>query len=198
MSIKKICGGSIGTNSYVVDDLIFDYIPETLSYIKQNNIQPKALCITHVHFDHIEELREFLDIFPTVEVYASSEAKKNINNVEYTLASTDFIDTQRITAVSDRTQLTLSDHKILAVKTPGHSADSMSWFVEDLHCIFCGDLVFYRSIGRTDFPGGDLSELINSVEKLFNLAENGDTVLYPGHGASTTVDEEKQFNPYLR
>lgn len=197
MSIKKICGGSIGTNSYIVDELIFDYIPQTLSYIKKNNIQPKALFITHVHFDHIEGLKEFLDNFPTVEVYASCEAKKNINNIEYTLMRTDFIDTQRIVAISDRTQLTLNEHKILAVKTPGHSADSMSWFAEDLHCIFCGDLIFYHSIGRTDFPGGDLSELMRSAETLFNLAENGETVLYPGHGASTTVNEEKHFNPYL-
>lgn len=197
MSIKQICGGSIGTNSYIVDGLIFDYIPETLSYIKKNSIQPKALFITHVHFDHIEGLKKFLDNFPTVEVYASCEAKKNINNIEYTLMRTDFIDTQRITAVSDRTQLILNEHKILAVKTPGHSADSMSWFAEDLHCIFCGDLIFYHSIGRTDFPGGDLSELMRSAETLFNLAENGETVLYPGHGASTTVNEEKHFNPYL-
>ena len=80
MSIKTICGGSIGTNSYIVDDLIFDYIPETFSYIKKNNIQPKALFITHVHFDHIEGLGEFLKEFPDIAVYASAEAKKNINN----------------------------------------------------------------------------------------------------------------------
>lgn len=197
MSINIICGGSIGTNSYIVDELIFDYTPETLSYIKKNNIQPKALFITHVHFDHFEGLKGFLEAFPNVAVYASAEAKKNINNAEYTLMCTDFIDSQRITAVSDRTELTLNGHKISAVKTPGHSADSMSWFVDDLNCVFCGDLIFYHSIGRTDFPGGDLSELMNSAEKLFSLAKGDETILYPGHGASTTVGEEKNFNPYL-
>ena len=65
--------------------MIFDYIPETFSYIKKNNIQPKALFITHVHFDHIEGLGEFLKEFPDIAVYASAEAKKNINNPEYTL-----------------------------------------------------------------------------------------------------------------
>lgn len=197
MSIKTICGGSIGTNSYIVDDLIFDYIPETFSYIKKNNIQPKALFITHVHFDHIEGLGEFLKEFPDIAVYASAEAKKNINNPEYTLMYGDNIDTLRITAVADRTQSELGEHKITAIKTPGHSIDSVSWFVEDLCCVFCGDLVFYHSIGRTDFVGGDLAELGRSVEKLFTLVSNDEIILYPGHGASTTVGEEKRFNPYL-
>lgn len=197
MKIKTICGGSIGTNSYIVDGLIFDYIPETLSYIKQNNICPKALFITHIHFDHIEGLGDFLKEFPDVPVYASAEAKKNINNPEYTLMFGDNIDIQRITTVADRTQLEFGEHKITAVKTPGHSVDSVSWFAENLHSVFCGDLVFYHSIGRTDFTGGDLAELGRSVEKLFALVLDDDIVLYPGHGASTTVGEEKRFNPYL-
>ena len=197
MNIKTICGGSIGTNSYIADGLIFDYIPETLSYIKQNNIQPKALFITHIHFDHIEGLQDFINAFPDVPVYASAEAKKNINNPEYTLMYGDNIDVQRITAVSDRTQLDIDNHKIIAVKTPGHSVDSVSWFAEDLQCVFCGDLVFYRSIGRTDFIGGDLARLSQSVETLFSLVADDKTVLYPGHGPSTTVGEEKRFNPYL-
>lgn len=66
-----------------------------------------------------------------------------------------------------------------------------------MQCVFCGDLVFYHSIGRTDFTGGDLSELMCSVEKLFNYVNNDEIVLYPGHGPSTTVGEEKRFNPYL-
>ena len=197
MNIKTICGGSIGTNSYIADGLIFDYTPEVLAYIKQNNIEPKALFITHIHFDHIEGLKEFMDNFPAVPVYASAEAKKNINNPEYTLMYGDNIDVQRITSLSDRTELTLAEHKIIAVKTPGHSVDSVSWFAEDLQCVFCGDLVFYHSIGRTDFTGGDLSELMCSVEKLFNYVNNDEIVLYPGHGPSTTVGEEKRFNPYL-
>ena len=197
MNIKTICGGSIGTNSYIVDGLIFDYTPETLSYIKQNNIQPKALFITHIHFDHIEGLQDFINVFPEVPVYASMEAKKNINNPGFTLMFTDNIDTQCITNVSDRTQLDIGGHKITAVKTPGHSVDSVSWFIEDLQCVFCGDLVFYHSIGRTDFLGGDLAQLSQSVESLFSLVADDETVLYPGHGASTTVGEEKRFNPYL-
>jgi glyoxylase-like metal-dependent hydrolase (beta-lactamase superfamily II) len=66
-----------------------------------------------------------------------------------------------------------------------------------LQCVFCGDLVFYRSIGRTDFIGGDLARLSQSVETLFSLVADDKTVLYPGHGPSTTVGEEKRFNPYL-
>ena len=80
--------------------------------------------------------------------------------------------------------------------TPGHSAGSLSFYFPQAEAVFVGDLLFYRSIGRTDFTGGDYEALINSVTTaIFTLP--GATQVYPGHGPATTVAAEKQHKPYF-
>ena len=85
--------------------------------------------------------------------------------------------------------------RILA--TPGHTPGSLSLYFPESQALFSGDLIFYRSIGRTDFPGGDLSQLTESVkEKVFTLSD--ETVIYSGHGPVTTVGEERNHNPFFQ
>ncbi|MEW5775092.1 MAG: MBL fold metallo-hydrolase [Thermodesulfobacteriota bacterium] len=80
--------------------------------------------------------------------------------------------------------------------TPGHSPGSLTLYFPDAGAAFVGDLVFARSIGRTDFPGGDTDTLLASVrERIFTLP--GDTKLYPGHGPATTVAAESAHNPFF-
>ncbi len=81
-----------------------------------------------------------------------------------------------------------------AIATPGHSPGSITYFTAG--GLFCGDLLFHGSIGRTDLPGGSFDELAGSVKKLI-LAYPPDTVVYPGHGNTTTLAEEKEKNPFL-
>jgi glyoxylase-like metal-dependent hydrolase (beta-lactamase superfamily II) len=87
------------------------------------------------------------------------------------------------------------DCKVLA--TPGHTRGSVSFYFPEAGAVFTGDLIFKRSIGRTDFPGGDMGTLTSSVrEKIFALPP--DTVIYSGHGPETTVGEEANHNPFFR
>ena len=87
-----------------------------------------------------------------------------------------------------------SKYNIKALKTPGHSLDSMSYKVGD-H-IFSGDTLFNLSIGRSDFPGGNYNILINSIkDKLFIYDDQ--TKVHPGHGESTSIGFEKNNNPFL-
>ncbi len=80
--------------------------------------------------------------------------------------------------------------------TPGHSRGSLTFYFPEIKTAFVGDLIFYRSIGRTDFPGGDMDVLKRSVtEHIFSLPD--ETVLLSGHGPETTVGEEKNHNPFL-
>jgi hydroxyacylglutathione hydrolase len=80
--------------------------------------------------------------------------------------------------------------------TPGHSPGSLSLYFPDAGAVFVGDLLFLRSIGRTDFPGGDLDALMASVrERIFTLP--GETTVYSGHGPSTTVAAEMAHNPFF-
>ena len=86
-----------------------------------------------------------------------------------------------------------------AIELPGHSRGHIAYVLqtEDVPIVFCGDVVFSGSIGRTDFPDGNIETLISSInDKLFALPDA--TILYPGHGESTTIGNEKQSNPFLQ
>ncbi len=82
------------------------------------------------------------------------------------------------------------------LETPGHTPGSLTLYFPDAQAAFVGDLLFYRSIGRTDFPGGNSDELLRSVrERIFTLP--GETVVYSGHGPKTTVSDEMHHNPFF-
>ena len=90
--------------------------------------------------------------------------------------------------------LKLGSTKINVIHTPGHTLGGVCYMVEDV--IFTGDTIFEGSIGRTDFPGGSWSVLKESLKILKEI--NGDYILYPGHGGSTTLNNERLYNPYMR
>ena len=82
-----------------------------------------------------------------------------------------------------------------SIPTPGHKEDAVCFYVPSEGVLFSGDTLFQESIGRTDLPGGDMSELIRSLQKLKALPP--ETVVYPGHGYPTTIGHEIEYNPYL-
>ena len=94
--------------------------------------------------------------------------------------------------LSDGDEIKFGSESLKVMHTPGHTTGSVT-LIGGKHA-FCGDTVFYESIGRTDFPGGDFSAILDSLKKILELP--GDTVLYPGHGENTTVEHEKQHNPF--
>lgn len=86
-------------------------------------------------------------------------------------------------------------HSFRIIPTPGHTEDSVCYYFEDDKTLFTGDTLFQQSVGRTDLLGGDTEKLMRSLELLKQLPD--DTAVYPGHGYSTTIGQEKQYNPYL-
>ena len=98
--------------------------------------------------------------------------------------------------IADGELLKLGDETIKTLLVPGHSPGSIAYYCPSDGIVFTGDALFHGSIGRTDLPGGNHQQLIHSiVNKLLTLPD--DTVVYPGHGPSTTIGYEKQMNPYL-
>jgi len=92
--------------------------------------------------------------------------------------------------------LTLGRSRLRVMHTPGHSPGSISLYCADEKLIFVGDVLFQRGIGRTDLPGGSWMTLMDSIkDKLLVLPD--DTVVYPGHGPSTTIGAERRGNPFL-
>ena len=91
----------------------------------------------------------------------------------------------------------LGDEKIEVLHTPGHSRGGVVYYVPESGYALVGDTIFERSIGRTDLGGGDYDTLIDSIRKKV-LTLPDETVLHPGHGASTVVEDERKCNPFLR
>jgi glyoxylase-like metal-dependent hydrolase (beta-lactamase superfamily II) len=95
---------------------------------------------------------------------------------------------------ADNQIITIADLKIKVIHAPGHTPGSVCFLIENN--LFCGDTLFEASIGRTDLPGGDFATLIASIKtKLFLLPD--ETIVYAGHGPSTTIGNEKRYNPFL-
>ena len=99
-------------------------------------------------------------------------------------------------ALHDNDMLMLADEEIKVLAVPGHSAGSVAFYLPTSGVVFAGDTLFNQGIGRTDLPGGNYRKIVQSIkEKLYTLP--GETVVLPGHGGSTTIDDERNYNPYI-
>ena len=86
--------------------------------------------------------------------------------------------------------------QLLVFHTPGHTPGSVSFYNAEDKVLFSGDTLFFESVGRWDLPGGDYLDLMSSVKRLAQLPS--ETVVYPGHGETTTIEHEIQYNPFLK
>lgn len=143
-----------------------------LDYLQEQQLTPVAILITHYHPDHICGLECMRTHFP------------NLSIIDW--------NTQ---AMQPDGRFELSTFRFQRISTPGHKEDAVCFYFADEQIIFTGDTLFQESIGRTDLPGGDMTALMHSLNRLKELPE--DTHVYPGHGYQTTILHEKQYNPYL-
>lgn len=156
-------------------------------------IKVTALLLTHAHFDHSGNARALQK--DGVKVYISSlDAPKLKNGLN--LAS-DFGRTfESLDAdfcFEDGEELCIEDINLKVIATPGHTDGSVTFMVGDM--LFTGDTLFLQSVGRTDFPTGNKTQLINSVKRLFAL--EGDYKVYPGHEDFTTLSHERKHNTFI-
>jgi hydroxyacylglutathione hydrolase len=209
LNLTSIVGGSIGTNCYAIEEnnkiILFDFVPEVELFLKNKNYSIDKIFLTHIHFDHVELLFDFQKRH-NFELILSDFAYKNINNTSYNLlemlpdvhiSQICDIDLNNAKIVKDDDEIIWENNKIIALESPGHSKDSMVYIFPEKEIAITGDLIFYKSVGRTDFKGSSYNDLMNSIKKLFNKIGD-DFILYPGHGPKTTVKNEKQNNPFLR
>jgi hydroxyacylglutathione hydrolase len=198
--------GPLQTNTYLVvneetkQGIIIDagMYPEELIK-KASNYKIEGILLTHAHFDHmggVEEIRKAVQ----APVYIHPAEQSFIQNPALNLSANWSFNGEGIKGqpaekeYKDGDMLELAGMKITVLETPGHTPGSVS-LVIGKH-VFTGDALFQGSIGRTDFPGGSFSQLRKSIfDKLFTLPD--DTVVYPGHGLTTTIGIEKRENPFL-
>lgn len=198
MEIKTFVQGALQTNSYLLIENNYGIFvdpqgdPNTfLDYLSENDINPIAILLTHGHFDHIgavEYLRESLNI----PVYASIKEKDLLANPSLNLSPmmNQYIKVENCEWINTST-LDIEPFKLTVLNTPGHTSGSVCYLTEDI--IISGDTLFKNSYGRFDFPTGNLAQLKESLQKLFQL--EGNYTVYPGHGEPTNLEHERKFNP---
>lgn len=170
-----------------------------LQFITDNGLKPEKLINTHCHLDHVfgnkwvhKEFKLELHLHLLEEkvlAFAPTSGQMWGLNFENYSGPLHFI--------NDGDIIELGDDKLEVILAPGHSPGSICFYNAAQNFIIGGDVLFYESIGRTDLPGGDHETLLKSIrERLFVLPD--ETVVYSGHGPSTTIGHEKKHNPFLQ
>ena len=187
--------GAYQTNCYIIHDdsshhcCIIDpgYEADTiLDKIEELGLTVEAILLTHGHFDHVGAVRDIVAETGCKVYLCEADLAMPTQLTAGPLYYTDLY--------GEGDVLKLAGLSFKVLHTPGHTPGSVCLQCED--SIFSGDTLFWGSCGRTDLPGGSWSTIQKSLKRLAALEE--DYQVYPGHGGSTTLRDEKRYNPYMR
>lgn len=166
-------------------------------FIREHELQPTAILLTHGHFDHIMAVDAVRAEYQ-IPVYAAAAEQETLAHSDYNMSMMVGVAALSVEAdhwLEDGDEIELLGQTVRCLLTPGHTVGGMCYYFPEAGILFSGDTLFQESVGRTDFPGGSMSELIRSIrEKLFVLPEA--VQVYPGHGLKTSIQNEKMFNPF--
>ena len=193
----SILGDEASREGIVIDP--GDDIDRILLILAKHKLRVTAIVITHAHIDHIGGAHK-LKAATGAPVYMNDNDAPLYDALEMQ-AEWLGIPTPGRTEIDSQLRegdlLRLGATELHVLDTPGHTQGSVSVWIPSENKLLAGDTLFRDSIGRTDLPGGDGRKILQSIQgKLMTLPE--DTVVIPGHGASTTIGREKRFNPFLR
>jgi hydroxyacylglutathione hydrolase len=210
MEVFRLVFSPIEVNTYILSDgsgqcAVVDCgcydrseFDKLVGFIESKNLTPVLLINTHCHLDHIFGNGMFLEKYK-LGTYCHKDEEMNRKDSIY-IASVfgmkmeDPPEPQGL--IEEGSIVKFGNSELKALFVPGHSSGSLAFYSEKDKIVFTGDALFAGSIGRTDLKGGDYDTLIRNIrEKLFTLPP--DTVVYPGHGEPTTIDNEMRTNPYF-
>lgn len=198
MLIKSFPLGQLETNCYIVTDedtlecAVIDPGDESntvLDYIEDNRLKCRYIFLTHGHFDHTMAVGAVAEGTGATVCINEKDAHADIPSAPFR-----FTPPEGSVFYNEGDVFEVGSLKFQVIETPGHTPGGVTLLCED--ALFTGDTLFRDSCGRTDFPGGDMNELLASLRKLCALP--GDYEVYPGHMDSSTLDRERRFNYYVQ
>lgn len=202
LNVKCAVFGSLENNCYLITDeksglsALVDCTEDSAKmrdFIGSAKLQ--YILLTHGHYDHITGVKGISEL-TGAKVVISNEDAPMLSSTRLSLAAFcgGFHEScQADIMVSDGWEILLGESVIKVISTPGHTKGGVCYLCDDK--LFTGDTLFFCSCGRTDFPGGSVPEMLESLKKLSVL--EGDYNVYPGHDRQSTLDFERKNNPYL-
>lgn len=171
---------------------------ELMKAAEEAGVNLRAVLLTHGHLDHFRAAGKIRDTLG-IPVYAQSEELPLLQDGDRNLTTRFLrrsVTLEDVLPLSDNRELEIAGIRLRVLHTPGHTVGGCCYYLWEEGVLFSGDTLFYRSVGTTDFPGGDSRILAESIRsRIYPLPP--ETVVYPGHGESTTVGEEKSENPFV-
>ena len=210
LQIKSFVFSPIQENTYILynefkECIIIDpgcYFDEEKDLLKtfvgENKLKPVLLANTHCHLDHVfgnKYVEETYNL--TLHLHEKEQqvlAFAPASGLMYNMPFDNYQGGFKFLKEGDK--VLLGEDELQVIEAPGHSPGSICFYCAAQNFVIGGDVLFQGSIGRTDLPGGNHQTLLYSIrQKLFVLPD--ETVVYSGHGETTSIGEEKKFNPYL-
>ncbi len=216
--VITIPSGPLQTNCYLYssdDEHLFiidpaDDAKQIIGKVSETGLTPTAIILTHTHFDHILAVGKVVKNYLGIPVYCHREEVDHLGESGRVLQLHELRDLvpQLLSYARESLEMLpeasealnhkdlVKDSTLRVLHTPGHTPGSICLYDVEQNILFSGDTLFRDSIGRSDFAGGDHETLISHIKgRLLDLP--GETIVYPGHGDSTTIGYEKTHNPYL-
>lgn len=217
MLIQKIHVGPLKVCCYIVigevssDAMIIDPGADgetIINFIRERRLTPKIIALTHGHGDHIGANAALKKAFPDIQICVHEDDQdmlpypaKNLSILAAFFGIATVRSPMADRLLKDGDTITLDAYTFEIIHTPGHTPGGVCFYSKNQKngqppVLFSGDTLFKEGIGRTDFPGCSQEKLVRAIkERLFVLDEK--TIVYPGHGPSTTIAEEKRNNPFV-
>jgi len=172
---------------------------ELVLFIEKNNLRPVKLLNTHCHVDHVLGNHFIASTYQLVPAFHEGEIPVLVEVQNYAPQMGFRYDVSPIPLefLDDNSIVRLGEYELFCILAPGHSPAHLCFYSSQFNFLIGGDVLFRNSIGRTDLPGGNHAQLLNSIKSRIYSLPN-ETVVYPGHGPTTTIGYEKENNPFIR
>lgn len=200
--------GALQTNCYIVADTATqeaiiidpsDEAPKITGLIAQEGYQVRQILATHAHFDHILASKAVKDAYPSSPFRLHANDVGQLQNVQSIALMFGIQAPEAAThdgTIDEGDSIEVGAIKLETFFTPGHSPGHVIFVLRSEKVVFGGDCLFAGSVGRTDLPGGSHAELMDSIfTKILPLGD--DYTVCSGHGPTTTIGQERRFNPFL-